>query len=619
MNKRLLYSLFKQYLFWLLFFAFERLVFIIYAVSISKTEHSSLWELLQTFYYALYLDNAMAAYLIPIPFFMQWTATMFKLEKLWNFHKYYFLIIIIICSFVIIGQLELYKEWSSKINYKAIFHLQNPKEVLTVISLPKLILFLSTVSFIAIGFYYIYLRFFFVIFEKKFRHILVSIIILILTPPILLIMARGGLQQIPIVQSDVFFSNKYFLNLAATNSHWNLINSLHNNRDHQNNNPYQFYNFEEAKLIRDKAYETETDTTIKVIQHTQPNIVFIILESWTADVVKTFGGFDSIAPNINQLSDEGIAFINTYCSAELSDQGISSILSGFPSVTTTAAIRQPEKMVKLDCFVKDFQDLGYYTSFIYGGQLTYGNIKGYLMQNKFDKLIEEKDFDRSIPRGRLNIHDQYVFDRFLNELDKQSQPFFSCIFNGSSHSPFDHKHPEKFNWGGNLNKYINAVYFADSCIGDFFEKAKTKPWYNNTLFILVSDHSHDSPRSYKYRTPPRKKIVFTLYGNVIHEKFKGTKIERFATQEDIPATLLAQFDLNYSRFNWSRNLFNPYEHNFSFYTYDDGCALINPDGFMYYDHKAKQVQDTTFPTNKEHYTKKALSILQTLFEEFRNM
>ena len=620
LNRNLLKSVFFQYVFWMLFFAFERASFIVFNVVISNTQQSSITNMLLSFLYAFRLDSAMAAYILPLPFVIQSIATLLKVKILWEIPKYFNYLIIFLCCCILVAEMELYKEWGTKINYKAIFHLQHPREVITVISFGKFLSFVFVIAITTVLWCFLYQRYFYVNYVKSFRNYGLLAVICILCIPSFLIVARGGLKQIPITQSDVFFSDKYFINTATTNSYWNLINSLYNNRDHRDRNPYMFFDMEQARRIKEEEYSVVKDSTINVLTKVKPNIIFVFLESWTADVAKSFGGFDSLTPHINRISNNGIVFNNTYACAELSDQGIAAVLSGFPSVTTTAAIRQPEKMRKLDCLVSSLQDSGYATLFVYGGQLTYGNIKGYLMQNKFDNIIEEKNFPRAIPRGRLNISDQYVFDRFLKEINKQQEPFLSMVFTASTHPPFDYGVPQKFFWGDRQQGFINAVHYSDSCIGDFMQKAAKEKWYDNTLFIFIADHSHDSPRSYKYRVPARKKIVHLWYGNVIKPEWRGKIYDKYTAQEDIPATLYGQLNINYSRFTWSRNMFNPYGKNFVFYTYDDGCGLVNPDGYIYYYHVTGIVEDSTFAIGKnKEQIQKAFSFLQVLFQEFTDM
>ena len=80
--------------------------------------------------------------------------------------------------------------------------------------------------------------------------------------------------------------------------------------------------------------------------------------------------------------------------------------------------------------------IGYHSSYFFGGQLTYGNIKGYLFSQGFDLHKDESHYNY-LPSGRLGVHDEYMFAQFKDELNQLPEPFMSTLFTISSHSPFD--------------------------------------------------------------------------------------------------------------------------------------------------------------------------------------
>ncbi|MFH1540445.1 MAG: sulfatase-like hydrolase/transferase, partial [Elusimicrobiota bacterium] len=227
---------------------------------------------------------------------------------------------------------------------------------------------------------------------------------ILITPFLLFLGIRGGIQQIPIQQSDAYFSKHNVLNLAAVNSGWNLAQSIIENKKVIEKNPFQYYPFDEAKKIVQELHNVKKDTTINILNPTRnssnglktnlPNIVLIILEGWSGDLVKSLGGYDSITPNLEKLISEGILFENIYAGGSWSDHGISAIFSAFPAPPMgLSIIAQPNKYIHLPCISEELKNTGYNTSFLFGGQLSYGNIKAYLYYNKFDKIIEGKDFD----------------------------------------------------------------------------------------------------------------------------------------------------------------------------------------------------------------------------------
>ena len=161
-------------------------------------------------------------------------------------------------------------------------------------------------------------------------------------------------------------------------------------------------------------------SSVNILSHTQPNIVFILLESWAADNIESLGGLPGITPNFKKLEKEGYLFSDFYSNGWTSDQAMSSIFSAFPVFPFVGIVNEPDKSRKLSSLNKSLPN--YHSSFFFGGQLTYGNIKAYLLSNKFSLVKDEEDYSE-LPKGRLGIHDGYMFDQFKLELNKLPQPF----------------------------------------------------------------------------------------------------------------------------------------------------------------------------------------------------
>ena len=120
------------------------------------------------------------------------------------------------------------------------------------------------------------------------------------------------------------------------------------------------------------------------------------------------GGLKSITPNFNKLEKQGLLFSNFYSNGWKSNQAVSSIFSSFPVFPYISIIKETDK-AKLPSINKSLKN--YNSSFIFGGQLSYGNIKGFLLNQKFDLVLDIDDFN--YPRGRLGIHDEFMFDEFF--------------------------------------------------------------------------------------------------------------------------------------------------------------------------------------------------------------
>ena len=535
----------KLYFFWLFLFFINRVIFFIFYFKSFK--NIKLLEVLQIIPNSIPLDLSFISYVATVIFLLillGFLLSFFKIEPFINKAVNFFLVsMILFTNFVSAGEICLYKEWETKLNYTALSHLKQPSEVfLTASNIDYLIFsFYILISIIVIIFYFYNIKIHFKFQKNTFKSIVKKIVFAPLILGVFFYFIRGGLQSIPINISDAYFSKNIIVNDLTVNSNWNIIQSYFKSSRSTNGNPYKKYSKKDYDLFVENYVNDSTSKVlpIKILKDEQPNIVFIILESWSADIIESLGGLKSITPNFNKLEEQGLLFSNFYSNGWKSEQAVSSIFSSFPVFPYISIIKETDKARKLPSINKSLKN--YNSSFIFGGQLSYGNIKGFLLNQKFDLVLDIDDFD--YPRGRLGIHDEFMFDEFHLHLNKMKEPFFSTLFTLSSHSPYDFPFKHKFSFNSRHDPYVNSIAYTDSCLGIFFNKIKNEKWYDNTLFIIVSDHSHSTPINRRVAQKERFKIPMLWYGNVLHDKYKGVSNETLSSHIDITPTLLSQ--LNY--------------------------------------------------------------------------
>ena len=180
-----------------------------------------------------------------------------------------------------------------------------------------------------------------------------------------MIFMRGGLQPIPINQSDAYYSKNNILNDAAVNPVWNLTHSTIENLSHlDNHNPYTYFGKEEAKNLVEKIYKPELTGVSsrprrdsahsnpkpkRILKNKRPNIVLLLMESWSADIIESLGGMPGITPNFDSLTKDGLLFTNFYASGYTSDLAMPAILSSFHALPIASIVTQPAKFKELYC------------------------------------------------------------------------------------------------------------------------------------------------------------------------------------------------------------------------------------------------------------------------------
>ncbi|MFK5855163.1 MAG: sulfatase-like hydrolase/transferase [Bacteroidota bacterium] len=616
---RIIISLVKQFVFWILIFVVARAVFFVYYSGVLKIENIDVSDVFASFWHAIPLDIATASYIIVIPFLILLIQSFYSTKWLNYLNLVYTIIILSVYLLITTSEIGIYNEWKTKLQYKALLYFSNPNEIYksSETSVFFILIFIYLIQF-GIG-YWVYKRFVFIKIEKSNRSFVFSGLFLFITSVLIFLGLRGGIGEIPITQSSSYFSKHNFINLASINSGYSLMISTLENYEFKDANPFEFYDPQEAIKRVKQLHKVDKDTTIYILNTNRPNIVILLLESWSADLIYSLSGTEGITPQFHKLESEGILFTDFYASGNRSEQAMSAIFGGFPSTPITAITHNLDKILKLPSLTKTLEKEGYSTSFYFGGQLMYGGINSFISVNGFDVIKEESDINDELPRGKLGIHDEYMLDEQLKDLKTEQQPFFSVLFTVSTHSPYDQPMDDIISWaeGDSQNDFLNSAYYTDRSLGEYFEKARKQSWYSNTLFILVADHSHNTYNNWSVDSKEYRRIPLLLYGDVIKDEFQGVKIDKIGSQTDIGVTLLSQLKIGHEDFFWSRNLFNPTTPDFAYYEATDGGGWVTPNGYFVYKkviegHPIMHIE----PQLKDSIIMDGQSYLQEVFRQF---
>ncbi|SIT79372.1 LTA synthase family protein [Pontibacter indicus] len=581
MKRSLLYQP-LYFLFWVLYFVASRAIFLLYHDN--RTQELSQSDLWTIFAKGLRLDFSFSAYVSAIPFLAILATTLFPSLRVRKFIRYYTYTILVLLSVLMAVDLELYTYWGFRLDSTPMLYLNTPGEMAASAAMAPVLL----LSVIALATSLVFALLFRYTFDYKNYHLNFSKFryagIALLFAALLILPMRGGWQQIPINQSVVYFSENPYANHAGLNMPWNLMDTMLKYSE-ETQNPYLYMDHDKAAAKVAELYAATADSSEKVIGVERPNVLFIILESYTAKFVEHLGGEPGVTPNLDKLAQEGISFTKLYSSGDRSEKGMVALLSGYPVQTTTSIIKNPKKTEKLPHLSQVFKQAGYGTSFYYGGELEFANIRSYLQNGKYDRLIDKSDFPASSYNSKWGAHDHVLFERVLKDLENEKGPFFSTVYTLSSHEPFEIPIPAKFKGDKTSDKFKNSVYYTDWALGQFIERARKQPWWDSTLIVLVADHGHPLPyddpnyRSTKFRIP------FILTGGAVTEK--GRTIPTIGSQTDIATTLLYQLNLPYQDFKWGRNLLAPTSYPFAFYVFRDGFSFITPGKVLSFDNVAK--------------------------------
>lgn len=620
---RIAIQLLLVFLFWILFFDFQRILFTFH--NFSKFSDLGFFGWLGAFFHSFRLDLATAGYLSALSAVFLIIATIWNKKWAINVFSIILLFEAVICSLIHAGEINAYPEWNHKLTGRVFMHLSNPDEVVRTADWGMTIWF-----FVYAGleiFLAFKLRKWLFPFKIVSQHlgivkkILVTAVSLPVFLFICLVSARGGLQQIPINTDAAIYTNNYVANDLSVNSTYYFAKSflLYNRTDIDEYIP----DIQEDKmqLVERKLFDYHFEHENLILENNRPNFVFIILESWTGNAMGCMTQTTTATPHFDKLTKEGLFFSNIYGVSGTSEIGNSAIFSGYPGIPEISITMQADKHRKIPCFNEDLKEWGYTSAYLFSGDLKYGNIGGYFTDHGFDVVEDEKDFPKHLKKGKLNYFDEDLYDILIEKIGKLPQPFMQCGFTGSTHSPYDFPNSEKFvRFGGVEGKFHNSMAYADSCLNDFLKKAKKQSWHDNTIFVFVADHGHASNIQQNPSESAYNRIPLLIYGKPLKDIYKGVNIRKLGSQTDIVRTLLYQMGGDYKRYKWAKDLLNPYAPEFALHTINRGYGWVTPKGNFTYQMENKLFIENNF---SEKDFKKELSTCQTLlamiYEEYKKL
>lgn len=608
--------------FWLLVFDFQRILFSIH--NWDKFASIGFFEWLGAFIYSFRLDLAAAGFLSVIPFLFYWIYLVQGARWAYIAFRVMLIFEVVICAFIHAGEINAYPEWNHKLTSRVFTHLSNPDEVFRTADYSMTIWFIIY-SILEIAFGWKISKW---MFKKKDlglqSRLWLKLVVIILVIPvasfIYLLLARGGTQPIPINSDAAYYSKNYTANDLSVNSTYFFAKSflLYTRADIDQFIP----NIPEDKARQNLAdffnYPTEHD--VYIFDTKRPNVVFIILESWTANAIGSLTGGKSATPEFDKLTEEGLLFTKVYATGGTSEIGNASIFSGYPALPEISISMQSDKHRKIPCLNQDLEEWGYSSSYIFSGDLKYGNIGGFFVDHGFDVVEDESDFPKNLKRGKLNYFDEDLYNILLRKINKTDEPFLHCAFTGSTHSPYDYPKNKKFErWTGEESTFMNSMGYADHCLIQFLEKCKTQSWYKNTIFVLVADHGHASYRMQNPSSAAYFHVPLLIIGEPLKQEFRGKRIEKIGSQTDIVRTLLYQMGGDYKKYNWSKDLLNPNVPEFALHTLNRGYGWITPSGNFsrHFEGNYPEVNYAEAELKKEF--KRCQSMMSLIYQDYKGL
>ena len=607
MKQRIWYIL-KTYLLTVAIFAIAKVVFML---SYHHAHSFAFTDICQVIWHGLSLDLSTALYFLIVPWLLT-VASLWLPIKAYIFKGYYILMALAF-SLAFVADTSLYAFWGFKLDASCLDYLSTPTEAMASVTTLYL---LVRILLILLTFFLVFMAYHRLCGTPAARTALtgneggshghrgrlsLEVCIYALMIPFIIIGIRGGIGESTTNIGQVYYSQQQFLNHAAVNPVFSFLASFEKTASYIPD--YHFDDDEKCQQVIHELFPTESINSDTLLNTTRPDIVIVLLES----AGELFAPF---MPHLQSLKQQGISFDSCYANSWRTDRGTVCTWSGFPSFPTSSVMKMPSKSRQLPSIARTLQDEGYHTTYLYGGDINFTNMRSYLLSTGFERLHWQKDYTLEEQKSaQWGVRDDITCNTLYDMITHEKSPFLIGYSTLSTHDPWDV--PVKIR----DNEIENAFSYLDQCINTLVERLKKTPQWKNLLLILLPDHSMDF-NGISEHDARRNHIPMVWIGGAV----KAPKaVSVICNQTDLPATLLGQLQLSHRQFRYSRDVLSKnYTQPFAVHTFNNGISVIDPSGFALYDLNTQKAAVEHSPVSQQLIYRGQM-VLQAATEAIKNM
>ena len=553
--------------------------------------------------HGLSLDLSTALYFLIVPFLLTMLSTWMRVPC-WLYRTYAAVAAIVVAA-ATVADTSLYAFWHFKLDASCLQYLETPTDAMASVTTGYLVTRLLAAAAVATLAYwaYSYRRPYC---QHRSRRPLLETVLYLVLVPFLVIGIRGGLGESTTNIGQVYFSSNQFLNHSAVNPVFSFLSSVDKSGDYIVS--YDYYSPRECATLTDDFFTPAATQADTLLTTTRPNIVLIIMESCGGQFTE-IGGRRDITPRLNSLAREGIYFTECYANSWRTDKGVVSILSGYPAFPVTSVMKVPEKSRKLPSIAAALAAEGYATSFFYGGDINFTNMRSYLLSTGYEQIRWKADYPGHQQRSaQWGVRDDVMLSSLLSSIKaERSSRWMKTLLTLSSHEPWDVPIHELD------DEVYNAFRYLDRSIGHFIDALRQTPQWANTLVVILPDHGYryhgidETTRLYNH-------IPMLWVGGVVRQP---RRVDALCNQSDLAATLLGQLGIAHQQFTFSRDVVGcRYRQPMAYHTYNNGLTLYDSTGFTSYDLDASRIIAREGP-DAERLLRQGKALLQLTSHDLR--
>lgn len=302
------------------------------------------------------------------------------------------------------------------------------------------------------------------------------------------------------------------------------------------------------------------------------NVIQIVVESLSADFLGVFGNDEGLTPNLDRLARDSLLFSRMMATGTRTVRGMESLTLSVPPTPGQSIVKRPTNDV-LQSTGTVFRGKGYRPAFFYAGYGYFDNMNDFFGRNGFEVHDRGTESGDIVFANAWGVSDEDLYRWVLADADRQyekGQPFFDFVMTTSNHRPYTY--PEGRIEIASGTGRAGAVKYTDYALGRFLASAREKPWFGDTIFVIVADHCASSAGKtslpvVNYRIP----LLFYAPGIV-----DPGVVDTLGSQVDVAPTLFGLLGWGYDSEFFGKDLLRAGEYGRALISTYEKIGLLLP-------------------------------------------
>lgn len=307
---------------------------------------------------------------------------------------------------------------------------------------------------------------------------------------VLVISVRGGVTGLPMKPLFAYKIGDPVQATLALNGGYSGLYYLFRNRDKITQIPMPDpVSTDDQRRILARLYPDAP--TKEALTFRPVNVVVLLLESWPAALMKSYGYEHETTPFFDNLATRGLRADAMVAGGHRTTEGIFTTFCSYQNPLGQSLAKSQLTTYPYRSLAQSLSDKGWSTLFFQGTRKDTSGTGAFAQRLGFQESYGKEEIsERSLGTNRWGVYDQDLYAFILKKLKATKQPFLAGINTCTTHDDsLPPSVPPAFGMDTPLNRNLSVLRFADEALEGFITAYEADPAFGPTLFVLLADHT----------------------------------------------------------------------------------------------------------------------------------